>query len=334
MALGANYTLTHSESSKGWPSFYTYYPDWIKGMNNYLYTWDGGDLWRHNVNPLYNNFYGSASMSIVQSVFNDEVLENKLFKTIASQSSAPWLTVGWTDIQGTTEPGAQSSIQCAIDADWFEQKEGVWFANIRNQGLIPAFYAQDIRSTGGYGEVSNIQGTVPPAITENSFDTTTPTACICAVANVGETGAVNVGGLSTTLRGYVNYVNTPPAYQNLAVGDSLFVRTGAGGQDFIGTVTELHHRVDPATPGEAYTSVEFSQFQPTAYNYIDAIIFDNTVTNAVAVPAGVLDLYWGKNPLANSSGLVGHYFEFIIYQGITGPTEIFALQSDVMKSYP
>jgi hypothetical protein len=332
MALDANYTLTHSESSKGWPSFYTYYPDWIKGMNNYLYTWSGGDLWRHNVNNLYNNYYGSQSMSLVQSVFNDEVLENKLFKTIASQSSAAWTTWGWTDIQGSDEPGTQSTVECVIDADWFEQKEGVWFANVRNQAGTPPTFAQDIRSTGGYGGVFNIQGMFPIEF-DNNFDTTTPTACICAVANVGETGAVNAAGTPTTSRGYVNYVNSPPAYQNLAVGDSLFIREAGGAQSFIGTVTELHHRVDPATPGETYTSTEFSQFQPTGYNYIDAIIFDNTVASAVAVPGGG-DLYWGKSPLANSAGLVGHYFEFVIFQGTTGATEIFALQSDVMKSYP
>jgi hypothetical protein len=32
------YTLTYDDGVKGFPSFYTYYPDWIQGMNNYLYT--------------------------------------------------------------------------------------------------------------------------------------------------------------------------------------------------------------------------------------------------------------------------------------------------------
>ena len=43
-----NYTLTYSESVKGWPSFYSYYPDFILGMNQYLYTFKGGNLYRHN----------------------------------------------------------------------------------------------------------------------------------------------------------------------------------------------------------------------------------------------------------------------------------------------
>ena len=47
-------TLTYSETSQGFPSFYSYQPESILGMNNYLYTFNGGNLYRHNTNPLYN----------------------------------------------------------------------------------------------------------------------------------------------------------------------------------------------------------------------------------------------------------------------------------------
>ena len=46
------YTLTYDEGVKGWPSFYSFYPEYIKGMNAYLYTFSGGNLYRHNVNSL------------------------------------------------------------------------------------------------------------------------------------------------------------------------------------------------------------------------------------------------------------------------------------------
>lgn len=45
-----NYTLTHSQDVQGWASFYSYYPDFIMGMNQYLYTFKGGDMYRHNTN--------------------------------------------------------------------------------------------------------------------------------------------------------------------------------------------------------------------------------------------------------------------------------------------
>ena len=78
----ADYTLTYSEWAQGFPSFYSYTPDWMIGMNNYFYTFKGGNLYRHNVNNIRNNFYGIQYNSTLKSVFNDLPLENKLFKTI------------------------------------------------------------------------------------------------------------------------------------------------------------------------------------------------------------------------------------------------------------
>jgi hypothetical protein len=54
----AAYTLTYSEGVEGWASFYSFLPDWMIGMNNYFYTFKGGNLYRHNVNNTRNNFYG------------------------------------------------------------------------------------------------------------------------------------------------------------------------------------------------------------------------------------------------------------------------------------
>lgn len=50
-------TLTYSPMVQGWPSFYSYNPDWMIGMNNYFYSFKGGNLYRHNSNSLRNTFY-------------------------------------------------------------------------------------------------------------------------------------------------------------------------------------------------------------------------------------------------------------------------------------
>ena len=46
----AEYTLTYSESVQGFPSFYSYIPDMMIGMNNYFYSFKAGELYRHNTN--------------------------------------------------------------------------------------------------------------------------------------------------------------------------------------------------------------------------------------------------------------------------------------------
>ena len=83
----AEYTLTYSDGFQGFPSFYSYIPDFMIGMNNYFYTFKRGDIYRHNTNEIRNNFYNSQYNSTITSVFNDQPLENKLFKTINLESS-------------------------------------------------------------------------------------------------------------------------------------------------------------------------------------------------------------------------------------------------------
>ena len=137
-----NYTLSYSEGVAGWVSFYSYYPDWMIGMNNYFYTFKGGNLYKHNVNNLRNTFYQpwwnevdnmtppnnspkAYTPSLITSVFNNAALENKLFKTINLEGDAPWGAAFETDIQ----------ISGFIDQGWFQKKEQSYFAFIRNNSI-------------------------------------------------------------------------------------------------------------------------------------------------------------------------------------------------------
>lgn len=131
-----NYTLTYSDMVDGWVSFYSYYPDWMIGMNNYFYTFKGGDLYRHNVNESRNTFYqpwfiklgepdGAYTPSTLQSVFNTSPLENKLFKTINLEGDSKWNVTLETDLQ----------VSGFIEANWFEKKEASFFAFVRNNSV-------------------------------------------------------------------------------------------------------------------------------------------------------------------------------------------------------
>lgn len=141
------YTLTYSEMSQGWVSFYSYIPDWMIGMNNYFYTFKGGNLYRHNTNEIRNNFYGVQYNSLVKSVFNDVPLENKLFKTVSIQGDDTWETTLLTDIQDSGY----------ADAAWYEKKEQVYFAFIRNLGSTPALPSEyALRSLGGIGRSTSV----------------------------------------------------------------------------------------------------------------------------------------------------------------------------------
>lgn len=206
----SNYTLTYSDSTEGWVSFYSYYPDWMLGMNNYFYTWKGGDLYRHNSNnedrnTFYRNWWikyngqpsNAFSPSTLRSVFNQANLENKLFKTIDLQGDDTWSMQLSTDLQTSGY----------IDAVWFERKESTYFAFVRNNEI--GQFA--LRSLNGIGA----------SISENfGFQigfSINPLVVIDSIASVGDylyfidiptSNAVNLAGQITLIeRDYPAGVN-------------------------------------------------------------------------------------------------------------------------------
>jgi hypothetical protein len=139
-----NYTLSYSEGVAGWVSFYSYYPDWMIGMNNYFYTFKGGNIYKHNVNDNRNTFYGIFTETSIQSVFNNAALENKLFKTINLEGDAPWGVTLETDIQASG----------FIEQGWFDKKEQSYFAFIRNNAIGELA----LRSLNGIGRSFQVTG--------------------------------------------------------------------------------------------------------------------------------------------------------------------------------
>jgi len=116
----ANYTITYSPRLSGWTSFHSYLPEWMVSMNNYLYTFKDGNLYKHNSNQTRNSYYGTLYPSKITTIFNNEPSQTKSFKTIATNSTTAWET----DILSDQGEGY-------IDADWYALKEGTWYAYIR-----------------------------------------------------------------------------------------------------------------------------------------------------------------------------------------------------------
>lgn len=267
-----DYTLTYDDAIQGWTSFFSYHPDWMIGMNQYFYTFKGGNLYRHNVNPVRNNFYGVQYNSVMQSVFNDAPLENKLFKTLNLEGDDAWAATLETDLQTTG----------FINASWFEKKEASWYAFVRNSGTTPANPVQNypLRSLNGIGRSASIDVTVPSAVVINF--SISPLVSIGSIISVGD----NL------------YNSLPPSYSTPV---------------FIGEVTDV--------------VVDY----PSGDNYI---VVDTTVTSG-SLPT-IADAYYLfiKNSVAESHGVLGHYCVFTITNTSTDKTELFAVESDVMKSFP
>jgi hypothetical protein len=263
----ANYTLTFSPDAKGWPSFYSYVPDWMIGMNNYFYSFNGGDLYRHNTNANRNTYYGTAYPSTITSIFNDTPTQNALWKTLELESDQAWEATLVTDIQNGY-----------IDTDWFEKKEGAWFAFVRNPvgGSEPTLAVDPsqfvLRSVNGIGTI----GTVTPGIAPSY--TLTFTFSFGSIMSIGDTL-------------YTVDPTTTPANAPVLLG----VITGVGAD-----TQSLTFDLDGGATA------------PLAGDYV----------------------FFAKNAQAESHGVLGHYCQFTLTNSSTSPTELFVVESQMMKSYP
>jgi hypothetical protein len=267
----ATYTLTYSESVEGWPSFYSFYPDWMIGMNNYFYTFKGGNLYRHNVNELRNNFYGVQYSSSLTSVINDAPLENKLFKTINIEGNGPWGATLSTDLQDNG----------FIQQGWFEKKEQSWYAFVRNSGSVPASISEYfLRSVNGIGRSTTITGT-GSSVQVNFAITPNPIA---------------IGGILSI--GDYLYYSLPPSYN----------------------IPQLFGRV-----------VNIQVNYPSNLNRVTV---NTTIPFATIPPIQTPYIMYIKDSIAESHGVLGHYCVFNIQNGSTSKVELFAVESEVMKSYP
>ena len=160
VSLPKTLTYDHDQRVMGWPSFYSYHPDWMVGMNNFFYTFHRGLLYKHSTNIKRNFFYDTQYNSSITTVFNQEPVSNKIFKTITLSGTDAWSAEITSDIQYTG----------TISSEWFEKKEGAWFAFIRNTGETPATdsnYA--LRSVNGIANSSTVDASVPSAVLVN-FD--------------------------------------------------------------------------------------------------------------------------------------------------------------------
>lgn len=261
----AYYTLSFSETSKGWPSFYTFKPEMMVGMNNYFYSFKGGSLWRHNADNVNRmRFYGSSYPGVMKSVINERPLSNKLFKTIELNATAAWQVALETDLPNTG--------QVAITD--FEKKEGDFFSYIRTQGANPGTdagseqYKQ--RSMGGIGVMDT--AVADPAICPNCY--------------------------------VVTYLTDIPPM--VSVGDAFYVTN-----EISGLIIDINFVT-----------------KTIIVDYYAAIV------PLPPAPAPGLFSYYAKSITAESHGLLGHYLEFTLTTQAATATELFAVKSDYMKSFP
>ena len=171
-------TLSYYNFVNGWTSRWSYVPEWMLHMNSNFYTFKNGNLYLHNLNNTRNNFYGQQEVSTLSTIFNVETTTTKKFKNIFLDSNHPWKATMYTNLD-----------QGFVDYDWYEEKEGRWYAHIRRpSNNLDA----SLLSTQGVGNVLSYVGTT----INFAFDITTSVDISDSVYLVLNGGLVYSGDVS------------------------------------------------------------------------------------------------------------------------------------------
>jgi len=126
-----DYTLSYSESVRGWSSFKSFIPENGFSLKGYYYTFKNGNLWLHNLNENRNQFYGVEYDSKVRFLLNENPSDIKIFKTLNYEGSASQVyTSNSVSGEGWYASTIKTDKQFAEILE-FKEKEGKWFNNIK-----------------------------------------------------------------------------------------------------------------------------------------------------------------------------------------------------------
>lgn len=127
-------TLAFNEEKNRWTSFYSYKPEMLANLNNSLFTFKDGGIWKHNDNEIRNNFYSEQSKSTLRIIENQSFSKTKSYGTIATNSNKP------LDFPLITTPPNflyVKGMKTKLVKSMFRNKEGTFYATLLRNMLSP-----------------------------------------------------------------------------------------------------------------------------------------------------------------------------------------------------
>lgn len=146
------YTISFNEDIKGWTSFHSFSPEWMIGMNNQFYSFNGGNLFQHYTNENRNEFYGVSYPSKLSVMVNMNPSVIKELQNVSLEGNTPWdiiIKAYKSDIEDFTNS--------TLNRTEFNNKEGIWYTYARRN---EAFNQTDSKAVYGIGTILSIVGTV------------------------------------------------------------------------------------------------------------------------------------------------------------------------------
>lgn len=140
-------TISFSQETNKWTSFYTFIPDSGCSLFTNLYTYKNGTTYLHNpLDPNRGYIYGTQYYPYIKSVFNEAPAVQKMFQSINMNSG----TLMVTDVGGVTTSLGQVSNLNDLAFLQHTLNDGVTSVNIYSKdGIYLARFLRDTSSNGG-----------------------------------------------------------------------------------------------------------------------------------------------------------------------------------------
>lgn len=112
-------TVAWSATKNFWLTEYSFNPELYANLHNRFFSFENGQIYRHNVSSTYNNFYGNQFNSVVELVAKQNPSSVKVYNALSLEGSDTWAAVISNTEQTTniTEP-------------MYEEREGMYYTVI------------------------------------------------------------------------------------------------------------------------------------------------------------------------------------------------------------
>lgn len=116
-------TIAYDTEDKVWNTRYSFVPEAYENMDNYMYTFKDGRMYRHTDAATRNSFYGSGTTSTLKliSAFNNSMV--KVAEALSIEGNKPW------DFKFTTS-GTASQDTVTVSGSSMVLKEGAYYINV------------------------------------------------------------------------------------------------------------------------------------------------------------------------------------------------------------
>lgn len=150
-----SFTVSFSEESKGWVSFYSFITDEIGGsVDGKFFTVKNGSIWQHYTNTVHNNFYGTQYNSEIDLIFNQNPSGSKNHHTINYEGTNSWdiSNIG-TDTDSAHDIAVYNIANQDLIISAFKKIHNKYFSNIINDttsGPNEVIFGGDISGVKGH----------------------------------------------------------------------------------------------------------------------------------------------------------------------------------------